>query len=158
MTDERLHLGFAEVAAVRTSKAATESLGAGDADPDAVDVDGRRLTFENTHARILEDAPHLVFAVGVVVVVAEHGHDRDRKGAQLLSQGPYLLRSAAARQVTGEQQKVGAVVKVLEAGAEDFRRTSTVVEIANSGDPDHDTGSSLSGSAPETIVVSLTTS
>ncbi len=91
-------------------------------------------------------------------MVAEHGHDRDWKAAQLSSQDRNLLRCAAARQITGEQQKVGAVVKVLEAGAQDFLRTGAVVEIANGGDPDHNTGSSLSGSAAETTVVSLTTS
>jgi hypothetical protein len=54
-------------------------------------------------------------------MVAEHGHDRDLHATQLVGKDLDLLRSTASREVTGEQQDVGAVVKMLEAGAEDLR-------------------------------------
>src|SRR3989454_11218124 len=76
VADESLHLGLAEIAAVRPPKTAAEALGTGDANPNAVDVDGRRLTFKDPDARVLEDATDLSLAVGVVVVVAEHRYDR----------------------------------------------------------------------------------
>src|SRR5207245_7838003 len=136
---------FAEVTALSTPKAAAEPLGAGDADANPINIDGGRLTFEDQNARVLEDPPDLVLAVGVVVMVAEHGDHRDLQAAQLVGQHRYLLRATASRQVAGEQQQIGPVVKMLEAGAEDLRRTGAVMEIANGGDPDHDTGSSLSG-------------
>jgi hypothetical protein len=47
---------------------------------------------------------------------------------------------------------------MLQAGAKDFGGTRAVVEVANRCDPDQDTGSSPSGSAAETTVVSFTTS
>jgi hypothetical protein len=158
VADERLHLRFAEVAAVGAPKAAAESLRAGDTDPNPIDIDDRRLTFEDPHARVLEDPPDLVLTPGVVVMVAEHGDHRNPHPAQLVGKDLDFLRSTASRQVTGEEEEVGAVVKMLEAGAEDFLRTVAVVEIANGGDADHDTGSSLSGSAAETTVVSFKTS
>jgi hypothetical protein len=104
-----------------SAKAAAESLGAGDANAGAIDIDGRGLAFEDPHARVLEDPPDLVLMVGVVVMVAEHGHDRDLHATQLVGKDLDLLRSTASREVTGEQQDVGAVVKMLEAGAEDLR-------------------------------------
>src|SRR5260370_33327438 len=74
---ERLHLGFAEVAAVGAPKAAAESLGPGDADPRSVDVERGGITFEYRDARLLEDALDLLHTVGLVSMVAEPGEHRE---------------------------------------------------------------------------------
>src|SRR6266702_4778324 len=107
---------------------------------------------------IFEDATDVLLTVGVLVVVAEHGHHRHRQTAQLVGQDLDLLRSTASRQVTGEQQEVGAVLKMLQARPKNLFRTVAVMKVADGGDPNHDTGSSPSGSAAGTTVVSLTTS
>ena len=109
VADERLHLRFAEVTAVRATKAAAKSLGAGDADPNAVDIERDRLPFEHPDVGVLQNPAHLLLAPGVIVVVAKDGDRRDGQAAQLVGQDRDLLRAAAAGQVTGEEQKVGAV-------------------------------------------------
>src|ERR1700724_488274 len=81
VTDERFHLGFTEIAAVSTAKAAAESLGAGDADPNPIDIDRGGLTLEYPHRRALEHTPDLALATAVVVVVAEHRDHRDRQAS-----------------------------------------------------------------------------
>src|SRR6266550_3634284 len=78
----------------------------------AFDIDGRRLTLEDPNARVFEDATDLLLTVGVVVVVAEHGHHRHQQTAQLVGEDLDLLRSTASRQVTGEQQEISAVSKM----------------------------------------------
>ena len=143
---------------MRAPKTAAEALGTGDAHPDAVHVDGRRLTFEDLDVRVFENATDPRLAVGVVVVVTEHCHHGNRQTSELVGQDLDLFRATASRQVAGQQQEVGAVLKMLQAGAEDFSRALAVVKVADGGDPNHDTGSSPSGSAAGTTVVSLTTS
>src|SRR3984893_15025723 len=114
VTDERFNLGFTEIAAVSTAKAAAESLGAGDADPNPVEVDRGGLTFEHPYCRAVEPTPALARVASVVVVVAEYRDYRDRQAAQLLGEDLGLLRPAAPRQVPGEQQQGGALRKMVE--------------------------------------------
>ena len=71
--DERLHLRFAELRAVRACEAAAEALHAGHADDGAVDVDGHGLALEHAHTRGVHELGDHRLLVAVVVVVAEDG-------------------------------------------------------------------------------------
>ena len=92
-----------------SAKATPESLGASDADPGAVEVQRYRFTFQDLHANFLQHAPDFSLAVGVVVVVAKHGNHRDREAAKVFGEHANLFRSATARQVAGQQEKVGPI-------------------------------------------------
>ena len=158
VADERFHLGLAEVAAMRPSKAAAEALGAGDADPDAVDLQRDAVALEHVDAGGLEDPPDLLLAAGVVIVVAQHGDHRDLPAAQVFGQHLDLLRATAARQVAGEEQQISSLREMFEARPEDVLRAESIVQVADRRDSDHDTGSSPSGSLAETTAISLTIS
>src|SRR5213080_176054 len=158
VTDKGLHLRLAEIAGMGPAKAAPESLGARDADSGAVNVQRYPLTFQDGDANAFQYPAHVILAVGLVVVVAKHGNHRDRHAAQLLGKDPDLFRSAAARQVAGQEQQVGPVWEMLETWPEEVTRAGAVMKVADGRNANHATGSSPSGSLAGTTVVSFTIS
>ena len=78
--------------------------------------------------------------------------------AQLLGKDPDLFRSAAARQVAGQEQQVGPVREMLETWPEEVTRAGAVMKVADGRNANHATGSSPSGSLAGTTVVSFTIS
>jgi len=70
----------------------------------------------------------------------------------------HFFRATATGQVPGEQQQVRPLGQVGQAWTQDVMGSRSVMEVANGCDPDHDTGSSPSGSPAATTVVSLTIS
>src|SRR5205823_4181793 len=117
-----------------------------------------RLTFQDGDANAFQYPADVILAVGLVVVVAKHGDHRDRHAAQLLGKDPDLFRSAAARQVAGQEQQVGPVREMLETWSEEVTRAGAVMKIADGRNANHATGSSPSGSLAGTTVVSFTIS
>ena len=89
------------------------------------------------HADPLEDGRDLVGLVGVVVVIAEHGHHRYVDVNQLVGQGFGLLPSAHPGQVTGQQQEVGSLPEMLEVGAQRPGGVRCEVDVSGSGDVNH---------------------
>ena len=88
------------------AEAADESLDADEAD--AVDLAG--LAVEQLHAGARAGCvAHLLDMAAFVIVVAEHGDDRDRAGLQILGQDLGLLRLAEIGEVAGEHEHVGGL-------------------------------------------------
>jgi hypothetical protein len=106
VADEPLHLGLAERGGARADEPARVSLAAGDAEPATVYLDRRRGALEHGHAGVAQPALQGPCAVGLEVVVAEHGDDGHRHALQLRGQHIRLLDLAALREVPGEQQHV----------------------------------------------------
>src|SRR5438045_8745195 len=90
----RLRVRLAEdwLAEVRPAvvEAADESLDRRDADADALDRKDRVRPLEHDDARLAERPGEVAGAVGLPVVVAEHGDDRDRQSAAGLAPHPRL--------------------------------------------------------------------
>ena len=89
LVDEGLDRRLAERAELAAAEAADEALDAGEADA----LDHHRLLAEHGHAGLLAGCaatssgwPHSI------IVVAEHGDDRDRAGAQVLGEDLGLAR------------------------------------------------------------------
>ena len=91
---ELLHAGLAPGAERAAAEAAGETLHAGESD--ARDLDG--LAIEHLHARVGQDAAHLGLLARLVVVIAEHGDDRNAHDrGQLLREDAAPLRAGRSR-------------------------------------------------------------
>ena len=90
------------------------------------------------HAGVSQHRGELVGAVGVPVVVAEHGDDRDRQVAHGVGDDLRLLGLAVGGQVAGQQDDVGALVEPRERGRRALAVVGAfaVVDVAGGGDPD----------------------
>jgi hypothetical protein len=88
---------------VRAGEAADEALAADDADLGVVDVEHAVLAIEDVDPARGERRGHLVAAVGVPVVVAEHGQHRDVGRARGVGEDRGLLGLAVGGQVAGQQ-------------------------------------------------------
>ena len=103
-------------------------------------------------------AAHRGLFVGVVVVIAEDGDDRDRQARQLARDDCSLVRPAALRQVAGDEQHVRVMGEVFELRAQHAGGVGTEVDIGDGCDPDHDRSSPSVGSAVSYNVTWLCTS
>ena len=146
MAHERLHLWLAEVTPGGSGEPATEALHPGDAKGGSSDVEDQPLALQNHHPCCLHPRPHLVLAVGVIVVVAQHRHDRNRQPPQLVGQHRCLRRVADPREVPRDQQHVCMVPNVLEVRSHRPRGIGAEVEVADGSDPDHGRRSTSEGS------------
>src|SRR5215218_1241317 len=158
VTDERLHLGLAEVAGAGPGEAAAEPLGPGDPDPAATDLDDHRVALQDLDAGVLQDLGDRVLLVGVVVVVAEHGHGRHPDAGQLLGQDLGLLGPAPVGQVAGQQEHVGVVGQPGQAGGQPAGRVQADMDVADGRDPDHGRVSTNGSAASSPTEVRLRTS
>ena len=106
--------GLAEVGEVRAREAAHEALGADDPDLGLTQIERISwlwcLSITITPASC-EHGGELVGAVGVPVVVAEHGQDRDVEVAHGVGDDRGLLGLAVGAEVAGQQDDVGALVQ-----------------------------------------------
>ena len=100
---ERSHLRFAEVAGGSAQKAATEALDTGDSEFDAVQVDGGGGSVEHRDPGIVEELGNAGRFAGVMVVVAEHGDDRDRDLGEFGDHATRLVVGADLGQISGEE-------------------------------------------------------
>jgi predicted phosphodiesterase len=89
------------------------------------------------HAGRSDELTAIVEAAGVVIVVAEHGEDRDRQVAARVGEHGRLLRLAGRRQVAREQDDVGLVDDLVEGAQHAFARRLRRVHVARCSDPDH---------------------
>ena len=134
---EELHLRLAELGAAGPDEAAAEALGAGHPDGRAVDRHDDRVAFQHRDADPFEDGGDLAGPVGVVVVVAEHGHHRHGDAGQLLGQRGGFLRRPDPGQVAGQQQQVGPLVQVLQVRPQRSGGVGPEVDVSHGGDVDH---------------------
>ena len=86
---------------------------------------------------MFDDLCDLVGAPALMIVVAEHGDDRDRAGAQVFGQKLGLARLAEVGEVAGEHQNVCLPGDVPEQVAVGNRMVLHHVQIAHRGDPEH---------------------
>ncbi len=85
----------------------------------------------------LENGGNLGGLIGVVIVVAEHGDDRDPGPGQLGDEDLGLGRFPGAGEIAGQEENVGLV---LQPGQERRERPSGLgpsVHIGDGGDTDH---------------------
>ena len=97
---------LAEVCDLGAGKAADEALRAGDPDLDVADLENDVAPVEHDDARRPRDGRDLVAAARVVVVVSEHGDDRDLDRPAGVREHRGLLGQAVRRQVAGEQDEI----------------------------------------------------
>src|SRR5690349_22615381 len=127
------------------AEAAGEALDAGEAD--AADLDG--VSVEHRDAAVAEDALDLIGLLRLVVVVTEHGHDRDFRERQLPHEALRLVGRAGIRQIATEGENVRPLGDRADDGGERPRRHCFgAMEIAHRGDAHairaHRTGASAS--------------
>jgi len=137
----RVRLAEKRLAEVRPAvlEAADESLHGRDADADTPDRQDRVRALEDDDARLAEGAREVAGAVGLPVVVAEHGDNRDRETAARLAEDAGLVDLAVLRQVARQQYEIGAVLHVCERLADAIRVPRCGVDVGRGGDP-HTTG------------------
>ena len=83
MPDEGLHLRLAELARPAVREASAEPLAAGHAQPSAGQVEFHSGPVEHDHPGLPQQIGDLLFAVALVVVVAEHCHHRNAEIREL---------------------------------------------------------------------------
>src|SRR5690606_21007655 len=155
VADEVLDLPLAELARALPGEAAAEALAAHDAEPGAVALDHDRFVHQHRDPGVAQHRGDLPLHIGVVVVVAEHGDDRDGQAAELVRHDPALLEGAVPGEVACEEEDVRALLDAREAGAVPPPRVGTEVHITDSRDPDRaHNSSSSSGCAVRTLTTS----
>ena len=102
LTQRRL----AEVRDLGAGEAADEALRPGDPDLDIADLENDMASVEDDDARGLENCPDLVAMARVVVVVSEHGDDRDLDRPAGVREHLGLLGEPMRGQVAGEQDEI----------------------------------------------------
>src|SRR5262249_44535073 len=115
------------------AETAREALDAGE--PDAADLD--RVTVEHGDAAIHEGLLHLGRLVGLVVVVAEHGHHRHLGAGELAREALRLVHGAGVGQVAAEREDVRALGNLAEHRRQRPRRHRLgAMEDAEGGGPE----------------------
>jgi hypothetical protein len=155
---ERLHRRLAERGGVGAGEPAAEPLGSGDRDGRAVEADGGGGAVEHDNARVLEEPDHLGDPPGVVVVVPQHGDDRDLHTGELAGHGPGLDRLAATGEVAGQQQQVRPLVDVPQPGRDPTHRIHAHVDVCDGRNAHHVSSSIVASSSADRTVISFTTS
>src|SRR3546814_11419957 len=128
---------LAEVAGAGTGEPAAEALRPRDAKGGAAGLDGHRGALEHGDAPGGELVGDPLGAPGVVVVVAEHGDDRDLEPRHGLGDEHRLLELAVAGAVAGEQPDVGGVVDRAGGVAEGADVVGAEVEVPACLPPDY---------------------
>ena len=100
------------------------------------DLPHRVAALQDLHPGLLEQRGHLPAAVGVPVVVPEHGDHRRRDPAADVSEDRSLLRLAVRGQVAREQNEVGVALGLLEGGGDRVPVLLRAVDVARCGDAD----------------------
>jgi hypothetical protein len=137
--------GLPEVRQRRPGEAADEALRADDAELEPVHLAGPALTLEEADPGVREHFPELVGPARVVVVVAEHGEDRDVEKTACSGERFRLLRLAARRQVAGEQDDVRLAFELGEAALDALATRVGRVDIGSGSNPYHGASCCASG-------------
>lgn len=129
--------GLPEVRQRRTGKAADETLRADDAELEPIHLAGRAVAVEEADPGVREHLPELVGLARVVVVVAEHGEDRDVEQPTCRSERFRLLRLSVRRQIAGEKDDVGLAFQLGEAALDALATRVGRVDIGGRSNPHH---------------------
>ena len=127
---------LAEVRHVGARESADKALRADDAHLGPVELERAVAAVDDVDPTFLERGDHLVAAVGVPVVVAEDGQDRDVERTAGLGQDGRLLRLAVGGQIAGQQDHVDALGGGRERGGERAAIGGlAAVDVTRGGDP-----------------------
>ncbi len=132
LVDEGLDRRLAERAELAAAEAADEALDAGKAD--ARNLDG--LLAQHGDACRLDDARDFLGLAFLIIVVAEHGDDRDGAGGEILRQQLGLAGLAEIGEVAAQDEYVGRPGYLGEQRVETLLRRVADVQIADRGDRD----------------------
>src|SRR5262249_15339872 len=91
---------------------------------------------EEVNARLAQRLAHRLGLAALVIVVAEHGDDRDAQATQLIGEGFRLLALAEVGQVAGKGEDVGALADLGGEVAVFRPRIAGDVEVADRRDPE----------------------
>lgn len=113
------------------SKPSGESLDPGE--PDAEHF--VRLSIEDVNSGVTQDPGNLALLARLVVMVAQHGHDRHRDRPQRLSHEPSLFRVSPVGQVTAEGKHIGLLRYLAEQDLQGgVKSLSPKMDVADRGD------------------------
>jgi Nucleotidyl transferase of unknown function (DUF2204) len=101
--------GLAEVRNLRAREPADEPLRTDDADLELPDLEDHMVTLEDVNASRFEHRHDLVAATRVMVVVAEHGHNRDGQAPARVGEHACLLGEAMGREIACKENQIALV-------------------------------------------------
>jgi hypothetical protein len=125
-----------EVGKQRVGEPADEAFRPCDPDLDALDRADVEAALEQADTPVAKRGDELLVAIGMPVVVAEHGDDRRPDLAGDVSEHGSLLGLAVGREVTREQNDVGLPVGVGERRLEPDSLLLRAMDVTGGGDLD----------------------
>ena len=129
---------LAEVGDLRAREAADEALRPGDADLDPSELEHEVIALEDHHAGRAQSRGHVVRPTGVMIVVAEHRHDRERRDDPAgVGEHRCLLGHPVGGQIAGEQHEVGLLGELGERLRDALAMLLGGMEVARRRDTDH---------------------
>ena len=131
---------LAEVGQLGAGEAADEPLGADDPELEPADLVHGVVALEHADAGVLEHGDHLVAAIRVIVVVAEHRVDRQLERTARVGEHGRLLGLAVRRQVAREQHDVRVPLQRRERVRDPLAQRLRAVDVSSGGNTDHRLG------------------
>jgi hypothetical protein len=92
------------------------------------------FTVEHLGAAVEQDLENLRLLARFVLVVSEHGQDRDLRRREVLDKEPRLVREPVVGDVPAQEQHVGPLPDLGEEGLHRSLRAGAVVDVAEGRD------------------------